>query len=124
MTPKEMLTWVSILGAFGVGFSAHFGVAARAEDALKDGGHTRELLVQFMNESRDMDKQLMADAKDIRNVHATDVERMRMQTDSTRERVIVLEQSTRQILDGQQKMQQILEASTVLVPSAGRAVRQ
>ena len=121
MAPKDVLTWVSILGAFAVGLAAHFGVAAQVGDAEQAGAHTRDTLLQFMAESRDVHRTQATDAKESRDGHIRDVEQLRMSESSTRERVIVLEQSTRAILDGQQKMQHVLEASTVLVPSAPRA---
>jgi serine phosphatase RsbU (regulator of sigma subunit) len=123
MAPKDMATWVSILGAFGVGVSAHFGVAAKAGDAEKEGEHTRALLEQHVAEAKEERKAQAEEAKDAREQHIRDVEQLRLQEANTRERVIVLEQSTRQILEGQQKMQSVLEASTVLVPT-GKAVRR
>jgi hypothetical protein len=124
MAPKDVLTWVSLAGTLAVGLSAHFGVAARVGDAQKDVGNALALLQQHQAAEKELHAAHLSETRELREQHQRDADILRAQETHTRERVIVMEQSQRQILEGLTKVEAVLERSTVVTPVVRNVVQQ
>lgn len=115
MNPKDVGQWAAITVALAAGASAHFGVAQKARDAELDGAHTRQLLLAHVEEDKEVRLAAQREASSLRLEHVRDTEALRAHADATKERVIVLEQHHRQILDGQTRLERAIEGLTAEV---------
>ena len=99
-------------------------MAARVGDAQKDVSNALALLEQHQSSEKEVHQAHLSETRELREQHQRDADVLRSQETQTRERVIVLEQSTRAILEGLTKVESVLERSTVVTPVVRGVVQQ